>query len=170
MPAYVIDTNVGVAANGRDCPQADIACRLACIEKLKECVEILNNKKRGYVIVDSSNEIFMEYKSCFNFKGQPGTGDMFFKVLNERLFSTKNCEQVTISKNENWGYEEFPHDEDLRDFDPSDRKFVAVAIQSQNSPVILNATDSDWRKYEKALKKYVNIEELCPNCLRNNKQ
>jgi hypothetical protein len=74
MPAYVIDTNVGVAANGRDCQQADIACRLACIEKLKECVEILNDKKQGYVIVDSGNEIFEEYKSYFNFRGQPGTG------------------------------------------------------------------------------------------------
>jgi len=170
MPAYVIDTNVGVVANGRNCPQADVACRLACIEKLKECVEILNNKKQGYVIIDSGNEIFEEYKSYFNFSGQSGTGDMFFRVLDQRRFSTNNCEQVKINKDEIWGYEEFPHDEDLRDFDPPDRKFVAVAIQSQNSPVILNATDSDWREYKKALNKYVNIEELCPNCLRNSRQ
>jgi hypothetical protein len=166
MPAYVIDTNVGVVANGRNCRQADIACRLACIKKLKECVEILNDKKQGYVIIDSGNEIFEEYKSYFNFRGQSGTGDMFFKVLNERRFSTNNCEQVEINKDGNWGYEEFPHDKDLRDFDLSDRKFVAVAIQSLNSPVILNATDSDWYIYRKSLKKYVHIEELCPKCLK----
>jgi preprotein translocase subunit SecA len=87
-------------------------------------------------------------------------------VLDQRRFSTSNCEQVEIKKDENWGYEEFPHDEDLRYFDPSDRKFVAVAIQSINSPVILNATDNDWREHGEALNKYVNIEELCPNCLR----
>jgi hypothetical protein len=95
---------------------------------------------------------------------------MFFKVLNERRFSTNNCEQVKINKDENWGYKEFPHNEDLQDFDLSDRKFVAVAIQSLNSPVILNATDSGWRDYGEALNRYVNIEQLCPNCLRNNRQ
>ena len=167
MPAYVIDTNVGIVANGRGCPQADFACKLVCIEKLKECVEILNDKRQGHVIVDSGNEIFEEYKSQLDFKGQPGTGDMFFKVLHERRFSTDNCERVEINRNEEWGYEEFPHDEDLRGFDPSDRKFVAVAMKSQNSPVILNATDSDWRENCEALNKYVQIEELCPNCLRS---
>ena len=166
MPAYVIDTNVGVVANGRNCPQADYACKLACIGKLKECVEILNNKKQGHVVVDSGNEIFEEYRSHFAFEGQPGTGDMFFKVLHERRFSTVNCERVEINRDEEWGYEEFPHDEELRGFDFSDRKFIAVAIQSQNSPVILNATDSDWHENGKSLNKYVQIEQLCSNCLR----
>jgi hypothetical protein len=169
MSAYVIDTNVGVVANGRDCPQADVACRLACIEKLKECVEILNDKKQGYVVIDSGGEILGEYVKHFFRKGQPGVGDMFFKLLTERQFSV-NCERVEINKDENWGYEEFPHNDDLRDFHHDDRKFVAVAVQSQHSPVILNAIDSDWRDYEDALNKYVSIEQLCPSCLRNNRQ
>jgi len=166
MPAYVIDTNVGVVANGKS-RQADVACQLACVKKLEECVNILNNKKQGFVVIDSGNEIFEEYKSHFNFAGQPGAGDMFFKVLDQRRFSTNNCEQVEINKDTEWGYEEFPHDEDLRYFDRSDRKFVAVAKSSLNSPVILNATDSDWRTHRESLEKYdVRIKELCPNCLR----
>lgn len=170
MSAYVVDTNVGVAANGRDCPQVDYACRLACIEKLRECVNILRDKKQGHVIIDSGGDILEEYKSYFNFKGQPGTGDLFFKVLNERQFSTRQCERVEINKDDNWGYEEFPHDEDLRNFDRSDRKFVAVAIKSQHSPVILNATDSDWHENGKALKRYrVRIKQLCPDCLRKSR-
>ena len=166
MPAYVIDTNVGIVANGRNCPQADDACKLACIEKLEECVAILKDKKHGHVVIDSGNEIFEEYKSHLDFNGQPGTGDRFFKVLYERQYSTENCERVEINWDEEWGYEEFPHDEDLKGFDHSDRKFVAVAIQSQNSPVILNAIDSDWRDNSEALTKYVQIEQLCYNCLR----
>jgi hypothetical protein len=169
MPAYVIDTNVGVVANGRNCPQADFACKYACIEKLKECVAILNDKTQGHVIIDFGNEIFEEYQSHFAFRGQPGTGDMFFKVLNERRFSTGNCERVEINRDEEWGYEEFPHDQDLNAFDHSDRKFVAVALRSQNSPVILNAVDSDWHENSEALTKYVRIEQLCPNCLRNDR-
>ena len=166
MPAYVIDTNVGVVANGKDCPQADPVCKLACIEKLKECVEFLNGKKQGHVVIDSGNEIFEEYRSYFDFKGQPGVGDMFFKVLHERRFSTDNCERVTIKPDAEWGYEEFPHDEALDGFDPSDRKFVAVAVKSHHSPVILNAIDSDWQEDAEALEKYVKVEELCPNCLK----
>lgn len=167
MPAYIIDTNVGIVANDRGSTQADFACRLACVKRLKECVGILNDKIQGHVVIDSANEIFEEYKSHFEFKGQPGVGDLFFKVLYERQFSTDNCERVEINKDDEWGYEEFPHDEDLREFDPSDRKFVAIAMQSQNSPVILNATDSDWHENIEALARYVRVEQLCPNCLRN---
>jgi hypothetical protein len=167
MSAYVIDTNVGVVANGRGETQADNACRLACINKLKECVGILNDKIQGHVVIDSGNEVFEEYRSNFDFKGQPGVGDMFFKVLHERRHSTTNCERVEINRDDEWGYQEFPHDEGLRGFDPSDRKFVAIAMQSQNSPVILNATDSDWHESKEALDRHVRVEQLCPNCLRN---
>ena len=58
-------------------------------------------------------------------------------------------------------YKEFPEDPDLANFDPSDRKFVAVAIASGANPTIFNATDSDWQDAEAALKKYVTVQQLC---------
>ena len=169
MSAYVIDTNVGVVANGRGDTQADSACKLACVKKLRECVEILNEKRSGHVVIDSGDEVFEEYRSHFNFSGQPGTGDKFFQTLYERQYSTDNCERVEINRDDEWGYLEFPHDEALNGFDPSDRKFVAIAMQSENSPVILNATDSDWHESKEALDKYVRVEQLCPNCLRDSR-
>ncbi len=166
MSAYVIDTNVGIVANGENCPQADPQCILSCIKKLKECVSILNGDSPGMITIDSGGEILGEYKKYLSFSGQPGVGDLFFKELFQRQMMP-SCDCVDIAKDAEWGYEEFPHDKALMKFDPPDRKFVAVAVHSQHSPTILNATDSDWSEYEVPLSKYVNVEQLCPDCLKD---
>ena len=62
---------------------------------------------------------------------------------------------------------EFPDDEDLKKFDMSDRKFVAVAIKSEFNAIIFNATDSDWWNYKKAFKKHgIEIKFLCPELIK----
>ncbi len=166
MLAYVVDTNVGIAANGRNCPQANRQCRQTCIAKLRECVDILKGHRQGVIVVDQGGEIFQEYKQL-NFSGQPGTGDMFFRELYQYLGSP-TCAQVNIHPNFSRGYDEFPDDPELDNFDPSDRKFVAVALAHPASPVILNATDSDWAHFENILKSHgINIKQLCPDCLKN---
>jgi len=48
-------------------------------------------------------------------------------------------------------YEEFPTHDDLKDFDRSDRKFVAVANAHVEKPPILQATDSKWWGWKDAL-------------------
>lgn len=171
MPAYVIDTNVGIVANGKNCPQADNACIRACIAKLRECVGILKSENIGWIVIDNNNEIMDEYKKHLSFSGQPGVGDMFFKELFQRQMSDR-CERVIIHKEVSRGYEEFPDTPDLENFDLSDRKFVAVARASRNTPIVVNAVDSDWYHYEARLQEYnVRVEQLCPNCLeRNNPQ
>lgn len=167
MPAYVVDTNVASVANNKgDCPQADDACVLACTKKLKECMDILKGEVDGAIVIDEGGEIFEEYKNHFSFAGQPGLGDLFFKELFNRQ-ATAACERVEITKDNGWGYKEFPHISELKGFDRSDRKFVAVALTSKNKPKILNAVDSDWYHFEKALRKEgLDIVQLCPNCLK----
>jgi hypothetical protein len=60
-------------------------------------------------------------------------------------------------------YHEFPDDPDLANFHSKDRKFVAVALKSNNSPSIFNAVDSDWWDFREALQRHkVPIEFLCP--------
>ena len=49
--------------------------------------------------------------------------------------------------------------------DKSDRKFVAISLTflPPTRPPIVNATDSDWRDWEKALAGYdVEVIQLCP--------
>ena len=54
MTVFVVDTNVVIAANGRN-THADSWCRLACIEKLEWLVD------RGIVAVDELDLILGEY-------------------------------------------------------------------------------------------------------------
>ena len=46
-------------------------------------------------------------------------------------------------------------------FDPSDRKFLAVAVVAEAE--ILNATDSDWSEQEALMRVLgVKVRQLCP--------
>lgn len=160
MSAFVVDTNVPVAANGR-AEQADGPCVVACIDALERI------KNYGTVVLDDAFLILGEYVNNLSMSGQPGPGDAFMKwVWNIQAVETR-CERVPITPR-NGGYAEFPDCENLAGFDPSDRKFVAVALTSRHNPVVLNAVDSDWRDYQQALEAAgVRIEQLCPDCLRD---
>jgi hypothetical protein len=58
----------------------------------------------------------------------------------------------------------FPDDPDLAQFDPSDRKFVAVAAAHPERPPILQAADSKWLAWEKPLRRHdITVEFLCPD-------
>jgi hypothetical protein len=48
-------------------------------------------------------------------------------------------------------YEEFPAVEGLEDFDPADRKFVAVACAHPERPPVLQGLDSKWWGWRTAL-------------------
>ena len=46
-------------------------------------------------------------------------------------------------------------------FDPSDRKFLAVAVVAK--AVVLNATDSDWDEHAVLMEELgVKVSQLCP--------
>lgn len=64
-------------------------------------------------------------------------------------------------------FAEFPADANLAGFDRADRKFVAVALASGDSPPIVNATDSDWWLFREALQRHgVQVEFLCPELMQ----
>jgi hypothetical protein len=64
-------------------------------------------------------------------------------------------------------FREFPSDERLIGFDPSDHKFVAVSLVHPDLPPILNAVDSDWVVFRDVLEAHgVRIETLCPESIK----
>ena len=66
---------------------------------------------------------------------------------------------VDGSENE---FEEFPDDPALNDFDPDDRKFIAVAAAHPERPPILQAVDSQWWDFRNALSRNgVIVEFIC---------
>lgn len=155
----VIDTNVPIVANGKT-EQAGPDCILACMAKLS------HTRDECCVLLDSRNRILNEYSKKLSHSGEPGLGDGFFKWLFENQVNPEHCRQVPLKCHKNRGFEEFPDDPNLRDFDEDDRKFVAVALASGTRPKVLNASDTDWWDHRQALQKHgVEIVFLCPELM-----
>lgn len=151
MSAYVVDTNVPIAANGRDTP-ADDECQLRCIEMLEDICD------QRIIVLDDRDYIFGEYRAHLSFSGVPGVGDKFFKhIVNHMYGGARVClVSITSSDDERRGFEELPRN----DLDPSDRKFLAAAVVGR--AVILNATDSDWSEQAALTERLgVPVEHLC---------
>ena len=59
-------------------------------------------------------------------------------------------------------FQQFPNDPALNDFDPDDRKFIAVARAHPENPPILQAVDSKWWGFKDALHRNgVTVEFIC---------
>ena len=158
--AVVIDTTVGIVANGRH-PEAAPGCIIVCIDALRQT-------RQRIVLVDNGYRIFTEYRRHLSPSGQPGVGDAFFKWLWSNQGNPRLCQQVTITPlaGSDTDFAEFPDDLDLIGFDQSDRKFVAVALASSHEPPIMNASDSDWWAFRKPLARQgVEIRFLCPELM-----
>jgi hypothetical protein len=155
MEYFVFDTNVAVVAN-RQSPQASRDCISAC----SEAIEYL--KESGILLIDDGWRILKEYSANLS---SPGVGFSFYKWVLSNKSNIERCRQISLhARNQPAdNFEEFPNDPALSNFDRSDRKFVAVALASGNSPEILNAVDRDWWDHRHALAKNgVRIKFLCP--------
>lgn len=152
----IVDTNVLLVASNK-APQSSPTCVLTCIKYLQ------NFQKSGILVIDNNWLIINEYKRKNSQSGQPDVGDAFLKWVLINQANPKRCEKVTITQIAENDFAEFPRSPSLEKFDPSDRKFVAVALTHHAKPAIANAVDSDWRNYEQALNEHgVALNFLCP--------
>ena len=154
---FVVDTNVAIVANGGETTHADMRCQLSCTERLEILV------KGEVVALDDAQAILKEYAQNLCFSGRPGVGDMFFKYVFDNQYQDERVQLIEITECEdaNRGFEELP----TNTFDPSDRKFLAVAAVS--GAVVLNAADNDWGEHTGLMDRLdVEIEQLCPHILR----
>jgi hypothetical protein len=142
----VVDTNVPIVANGRPDPSRggqapSFACRLAAIDFLEETLATRR------VLLDIAGEIQAEYRRYLSPTGQPGVGDRFY--LQILMSVPARVERLDLPRDTAGAYEHFPDDPALQRFDPSDRKFAAMARRAE-APVA-NATDTDWLYHYTAL-------------------
>ena len=153
----VVDTNVLIVANGNN-DQADPECELACIEMLEGAT-----KGKETVLLDASGLIMDEYEGYCSYSGVPGVGDLFFKFLHDHQYSEASVVRIPIQQtpDREGGFANLPPN----DFDPNDRKFLAVA-EAGNGRVV-NATDSHWSEHADFIDSMgVFVCELCPQCLK----
>ena len=153
----LVDTNVLRVANDTSAETYSPTCVLACVRLLRDI------QQRGVLALDDRFEILREYLANASEAGQPGVGDAFLKWAKSNEYDLQRCARVSITPHPERGYEEFPDAENLAGFDPSDRKFVAVALSHPERPPIHNATDSDWRNHYPALAGHgVTVVFECP--------
>ena len=153
---FVVDTNVLIIANHRVEIHADMECQLTCVETLESLVA------QGVVAIDDrhgSDCILAEYGRYVNRSGGPGVGDAFYKHVLDTQWMGRQVLRVPVtpSQNDRRGFEELPDN----DFDPSDRKFLAVAAVARAT--VLNATDSDWGEQATLMDTLgIEVRQLCP--------
>lgn len=161
MEEVVVDTNVAVVANGRT-PQARAACVKQCIQELRRIQRDADRR----ILLDEGGLILNEYRRQLNPSGQPGSGDAFYQWLRDNQWIDRHCRKIQITPHDDHGFEEFPSDPALAGFDRNDRKFVAVAVASRQSPPILNASDTDWWDHHMALNRNgIEVTFLCPELM-----
>ena len=164
----LVDTNVPINANlaTNPDPSSDVPdeCVLACVEAIEHVV------KKGGLVLDSSDEIFTEYRSNLSLSGQPGVGDGFLKWVHDNRWKFPDADRVTITKNGH-SYDEFPDHDGLTRFDNSDRKFIAVANAHLDKPPVLQATDSKWWGWKDALQEVgITVRFLCSDYVESKYQ
>ena len=137
----VVDTNVAMAADGR--ATASLECVLACIDALRAVME------GGHLFVDDEWRIVTEYRRNLTRRGQPTAGTEFLKWVLTNQANAARCTLVpsTQRSGDPEDFAEFPAHPGLANFDPADRKFVAVAAAHAEQPPILQATDTKWRDW-----------------------
>ena len=152
----VVDTNVAIIANHRD--GGSYSCASSCAK------ELMRLRETGLLLLDSHGLILSEYKDYLNYKGQPGAGDAFFRWFFNNRGRKDLCREVTINGiTAPWRlFREFPADENLKDFDRSDQKFVATARAEDVHAVIVQASDHKWLRWNPHLEKHgVIVRFLC---------
>ncbi len=158
---FVVDTGVLLTANKR----AEVS--LECVH---ECGKALNHiMVNGHIFLDTGWRIIKEYGNKLVPNGDdPGVGNEFLEwVLTNRSNPNRcTCVPITPSADDRYNFDEFPTHHELRNFDPSDRKFVAVSAshgqRHGESPPILHAVDSKWWGWKDALDDCgIHVEFLC---------
>ena len=155
MSVAVVDTNVVLVANGQ---HADVSgtCVATC------AVELQNIMQSGRLALDDQFRILGEYLHKTQPKKGNRPGDAFVKWALQNRVNVMRVDSVTLQAHDTRGFESFPNDAALANFDDPDRKFVAVANAHPAKPPVLQAADSKWLDWAPALARHgVAVEFLC---------
>jgi hypothetical protein len=147
-----VDTNVPVVANGAGGERYSIPCRIATVSFLRQLLD------KGTILLDLEGEIQAEYHRYLNPHGQPGVGDRFYlEVINS---APDKVERIALPRGPDGEYLDLPQSLIDTGFDPSDRKFAALA-RREGVPVY-NAVDSDWIHHAQTVAaEQIEVEHLC---------
>ncbi len=158
MSDIVVDTNVWVMVD-RPIDEVNTAEEKNCIQACANWLQrFIDSEDR--LIVDSltTYKIIAEYRNNVK-KG--GIAEGLLNQLTGRLFHRLVEIQIEFDDH---GHAILPPW--IAFHDPTDRKFIALAMQFNPYAPIYNATDTDWTK-EKLAERGFAIYELCPDYIQS---
>lgn len=160
MAEVVIDTNVLMVASRRH-DDVSPECVLACVDRLQQA------QMRDVIVIDDGYRILREYQANLDTKRGKGVGEAFLKWLLQNQANTSRVHKVALTEHAADEFAEFPNANLAAQFDPSDRKFAAVANAHPAKPATLQAADSKWLRWVEGLRAAgIRVEFLCPNDVR----
>jgi hypothetical protein len=133
----VIDTNVFAIVEGLH-PDASENC-------IATCLAFLRLIEDDYpLVVDQNDAIFLEYLGTLQNAGTSGIAVKLVQTLYRTRYGNPGCHRVAITPVAvpPGEYEEVPTA--LRDFDPDDQKFIAVAVAADGGAPIAVGLDGEW--------------------------
>lgn len=141
----VVDTNVLMTANGAN-TGASPDCAARSARALAAVME------SGHVFIDSGRRILREYGANLD-AAPPGPGKAFYKWLLTHEWRAPRVTHVKITRTQSdeEDYVELPAPPEGVVYDPSDRKFLAVAAAHPERPPVLQSFDSKWWGWRDAL-------------------
>ena len=152
----IVDTNVILVANNEHYGVSP-KCVIECIDRLQ------NLMKLGSVVIDDAYKILSEYQNKTSPMKAKQPGDVFVRWILRNSSNQLRVERVAISETAVNEYAEIDSKLHGR-LDPSDRKFVAVALAHPDIPEILQATDCKWIDWVSDLQSAgVTISFVCPD-------
>lgn len=153
MSDVIIDTNVVVVANHQNLKVMP-DCVAACIQFL---IEARNNH---VVLLDDGDEIRGEYAHAVRMGRPYQLGAQFLIHVVQHQFNPAHARRVNLGKVGASDFADFPTALELAAFDPSDRKFAALA--KKTGIAVTNAIDSDWANHLASLNAHdIAVNFLC---------
>ncbi len=153
MTEVIVDTNVPLTADGNHMSNT---CQSCCAEFVQSVIQ-----GRHQVVLDDQWHILNEYQNKM-LCTQNSFSHQFLKYILNNQKNTNRVKQVPITSVGADDFDEFPEALHSIGFDPSDRKFVAVAVSNKGKSPIVQAADSKWVGWEDNLKKEkIKVRFLC---------
>lgn len=162
----IIDTNVICQADNisyGEMPTLLAKCTL-------ECIRFLNNiiiSSDFHVILDAGREILGEYERNVS-SSQPTVANSFMRWLYSYIANMPVEDLINLTKNGDNTYEEYPADERLSNFDPPDKKFIALSNAHPCKPHIIQGTDCKWYGFKNIFAEHgIIIDFLCEDYIKD---
>lgn len=153
----IMDTNVAAKAATplEDCKSEEWDMQQKCVEFIGTFVKNPESK----LALDLNYEIITEYRN--RIPRNTNIGSIFWKWFDTYLGTISLDDFVKLDRDKNGNYIAFPLEERTKDFDFSDRKFVALARTHSERPPIVEAADGKWLGFIEVFEEYgVHIEFL----------